>query len=190
MMDGQNNGSARVTYHGDDEPHEWNPQRGQQVSYVTERAVFELENGSVTLTEIAPGVRLEEDTLAHMGFKPRISPPAKRIWTRASSAPGRWGSHRASRRGRARSPLINLHYEDIALGAEFETATHTVTEADIASFADVTRDHHPLHVDPLCQVAWLSGRDRPWPVRPVADGRTEVRAEALRGDLPRLAGLG
>ncbi|RTE94822.1 MULTISPECIES: MaoC/PaaZ C-terminal domain-containing protein [Bradyrhizobium] len=45
------------------------------------------------------------------------------------------------------SASTNLHYEDIALGAEFETAVHTVTEADIAAFADVTRDHHPLHVD-------------------------------------------
>jgi acyl dehydratase len=42
---------------------------------------------------------------------------------------------------------INLHYEDIPLGAEFESAAHTVTEADIAAFADLTRDHHPLHVD-------------------------------------------
>src|SRR3954454_19330546 len=45
------------------------------------------------------------------------------------------------------SAPINLRYEDIALGAEFETAAHTVTEADIAVFADVTRDHHPLHID-------------------------------------------
>src|SRR5439155_14183328 len=45
------------------------------------------------------------------------------------------------------SAPINLRYEDIALGAEFETAVHTVTEAEIAVFADVTRDHHPLHVD-------------------------------------------
>ncbi|MDA9487872.1 MaoC family dehydratase [Bradyrhizobium sp. CCBAU 11361] len=45
------------------------------------------------------------------------------------------------------SAPINLRYEDIALGAEFETAMHIVTEADIAVFADVTRDHHPLHVD-------------------------------------------
>ena len=42
---------------------------------------------------------------------------------------------------------INLRYEDIALGAEFESAAHTVTEADIAVFADVTRDHHPLHLN-------------------------------------------
>ena len=42
---------------------------------------------------------------------------------------------------------INLRYEDIALGAQFETAVHTVTEADIAAFGDVTRDHHPLHID-------------------------------------------
>jgi propionate CoA-transferase len=54
-------------------------QRGQQVSYVTERAVFQLENGGVTLTEIAPGVRLEEDVLAHLGFRPRISPELREM---------------------------------------------------------------------------------------------------------------
>ena len=42
---------------------------------------------------------------------------------------------------------VNLRYEDIALGAQFESAAHTVTETDIAVFADVTRDHHPLHID-------------------------------------------
>ena len=42
---------------------------------------------------------------------------------------------------------INLRYEDIELGTEFESAAHTVTSADIAAFAEVTRDHHPLHLD-------------------------------------------
>jgi acyl dehydratase len=44
---------------------------------------------------------------------------------------------------------INLRYEDIELGMQFESAAHTVTPADIAAFADVTRDHHPLHVDAI-----------------------------------------
>jgi propionate CoA-transferase len=45
----------------------------QPILYVTERAVFELIDGEVTLVEIAPGIQLEKDILAHMDFKPRIS---------------------------------------------------------------------------------------------------------------------
>jgi acyl dehydratase len=46
------------------------------------------------------------------------------------------------------SAPTNLHFEDIEIGATFESEAHTVTSADIAAFADVTRDHHPLHLDP------------------------------------------
>jgi acyl dehydratase len=42
---------------------------------------------------------------------------------------------------------INLRYEDIELGTQFESAAHAVTPADIAAFANITRDHHPLHID-------------------------------------------
>jgi propionate CoA-transferase len=47
--------------------------RGQQVRYITERAVFELGDGSVRLIEVAEGLDPESDVIAHMGFAPEIS---------------------------------------------------------------------------------------------------------------------
>lgn len=47
------------------------------ITYVTERAVFELRKEGLTLTEIAPGIELEKDILAQMDFKPIIAKDLK-----------------------------------------------------------------------------------------------------------------
>ena len=52
---------------------------GQQVVYVTERAVFELIPEGVMLNEIAPGIDLQKDVLDMMEFKPLISEDLKTI---------------------------------------------------------------------------------------------------------------
>ena len=41
----------------------------------------------------------------------------------------------------------SLFLEDITPGEEWRSGTHVVTAAEIAAFADLTRDHHPLHTD-------------------------------------------
>jgi len=58
-----------VTFSGD-----WSQRRGQSVQYVTERAVFALEAGSLVLCEVAPGVDVERDVLGQMHFRPAVSP--------------------------------------------------------------------------------------------------------------------
>jgi propionate CoA-transferase len=57
----------QVTFNGHDAA-----LREQQVVFVTERAVFRLREEGLELTEVAPGIDIERDVLAHMGFKPII----------------------------------------------------------------------------------------------------------------------
>jgi propionate CoA-transferase len=58
----------QITFSG-----EYSQSTSQKVLCVTERAVFELTAEGLVVTEIAPGIDLEADVLAHMGFKPIIS---------------------------------------------------------------------------------------------------------------------
>ncbi len=48
---------------------------GQDVLYVTERCVFRRTADGVELTEVAPGIDIERDILAHMQFRPIVNAP-------------------------------------------------------------------------------------------------------------------
>jgi acyl CoA:acetate/3-ketoacid CoA transferase len=45
---------------------------GNDIRYITERAVFKLNADGIMLEEIAPGSDLEKDVLSKMNFKPRV----------------------------------------------------------------------------------------------------------------------
>ena len=48
-------------------------ERGQEVVFVSERAVFRLEQDGLVLCEIAPGADLQRDVLAEKWNSPRAS---------------------------------------------------------------------------------------------------------------------
>jgi propionate CoA-transferase len=53
--------------------------KDQTILYVTERCVFRLVDGKMTLVEIAPGIDLQKDILAQMDFLPAISRNLKQM---------------------------------------------------------------------------------------------------------------
>ncbi|MBF0128706.1 MAG: acyl CoA:acetate/3-ketoacid CoA transferase [Alphaproteobacteria bacterium] len=60
----------QVTFSGD-----YAQERGQPVFYVTERCVFRRGKRGLNLIEVAPGIDIERDILAHMDFEPIVREP-------------------------------------------------------------------------------------------------------------------
>jgi acetate CoA-transferase len=66
-----------VTFNGADAV-----RRGQEVIFVTERAVFRMTPEGIELTEVAPGIDVERDILAHMDFRPKMAATIKTMDSR------------------------------------------------------------------------------------------------------------
>ena len=49
----------------------------QDILYVTERAVFKIDEKGITLIEVAPGIDINKDILEQMEFLPNIDPDLK-----------------------------------------------------------------------------------------------------------------
>jgi propionate CoA-transferase len=62
----------QITFSG-----EYAVKNGQEIMYITERAVFRLTPEGLVLTEIAPGIDLQRDVLNKMEFTPIVSPELK-----------------------------------------------------------------------------------------------------------------
>jgi propionate CoA-transferase len=105
--------------------------RGQQVHYITERAIFRLTDAGLLLTELAPGADLERDVLAHMDFAPIIPAQVpemdRRIFCEETM-------------GLSRRALVDMderlvyHAEDNVLYVNFE-GLHLDTAADAQELA-------------------------------------------------------
>ena len=87
-------------------------ERGQQVRYITERAVFALEADGLVLIEVAPGIDVERDVLARMGFRPRVADDL-RTMDRRLYADGTDGPRRRLRGGVV-SELVALELGRVA----------------------------------------------------------------------------
>lgn len=67
----------QITYNG-----RYARERGQQVLYITERAVFRLGDNGLELIEVAPGIDLEKDLLTQMQFRPAIAAQLRQMEAR------------------------------------------------------------------------------------------------------------
>ena len=65
---------AHKTFSGD-----YAKKTGQKILYVTERAVFEMREDGLTLTEVAPGIDYKTQVLPNIDFECKVAPDLKEM---------------------------------------------------------------------------------------------------------------
>lgn len=105
---------------------------GQQVLYVTERCVFSMTSDGLELSEVAPGIDINKDILAHMAFKPIINNPKTMELSIFQPEPMK-----------LKNQLINLRMED---RLTYDKLTNTVF-INLAGAAIDTQDDLQKHYD-------------------------------------------
>ena len=86
--------------------------RGQVALFVTERAVFRVGAEGLELIEIAPGLEVERDVIAHMAFRPGVARDLT-VMDRRIFEPGRMNlaADVQGKQQRYRSPRVAEWYE-------------------------------------------------------------------------------
>jgi propionate CoA-transferase len=85
---------------------------GQLALFVTERAVFHVGADGLELIEIGPGLDVERDVIAHMGFRPRVAHDLRVMDARIFVAGGMdLAAHVHGKPQRYRSPRVAQWYE-------------------------------------------------------------------------------
>lgn len=120
----------QITFNG-----KYAAQLGQQVLYVTERCVFRLTKDGLELAEVAPGIDIERDILAHMDFKPIINNP-KTMDPELFS----------DKRMKLRKQLINVRMSDrLTYDAEANTAYINLAGLAIESREQLKKHSKAMH---------------------------------------------
>jgi propionate CoA-transferase len=121
----------------------------QIVNYITERCVFTLTKGGLELVEVAPGVDVERDILAHMDFAPIIRHAPRlmsaKIFTDAPMGirESLFGSEMAHR----------LHYDDASNTLFVDLSTlHVSTAAEAAKVLGAVRAEFETVIRQRCHV--------------------------------------
>ena len=110
---------------------------GQPVLYVTERCVFRRVENCLALMEVAPGIDIERDVLAHMGFRPIIGDVA--LMDPRIFAPEPMGLERDLLGVRAVADRIGYDADRNLLFVNFE-GLHVRDDADVAAIREAVEE--------------------------------------------------